>query len=82
MTLSTLQAAWAWTPSVLTYHQLPSRLLKSAMLVNIICAFNVLTTHLDRYKDTVGGPENVKFEVCDFFAVEEEAAFELIYDYT
>ncbi|KAL7282129.1 hypothetical protein ACG7TL_003598 [Trametes sanguinea] len=36
----------------------------------------------EEYKDTVGGPGNVKFEVCDFFAVEEEAAFELIYDYT
>ncbi|KAI9001217.1 thiol methyltransferase 1 [Trametes punicea] len=33
------------------------------------------------YKDTVGGPDNVWFEVSDFFAM-DEATFDLVYDYT
>ncbi|KAI9067587.1 thiol methyltransferase 1 [Trametes sanguinea] len=34
------------------------------------------------HKDAVGGTENVKFEVSDFFALQDQAAFDLIYDYT
>ncbi|KAI9067161.1 S-adenosyl-L-methionine-dependent methyltransferase [Trametes sanguinea] len=34
------------------------------------------------YKNAIGGPDNVRFEVTDFFAMDTPAAFDLAYDYT